>query len=324
MAKHRYKFNERSLRYERSEKGYWERILSYLPTFIGGVLIAVGGLFGLFYYLGEGPFKQADLKERNEQLRDQFKQLNAQFNELDQTLNEVEERDDSLYRTLFGTEPIPANIRQAGVGGTDRYEHLRDRPNASLLVRTHSRLDRLAKKLKVQKNSFQEITKIAEQKREFLTHVPAIRPMRDDQIDRIASGFGRRFHPIYRILKMHEGIDFTADVGTPVHTTGDGVVKRIEQDRAGYGHNVLIDHGHGYKTLYAHLNRSKVQEGENVKRGDVIALSGNTGTSTGPHLHYEVIEKGQKVNPVDYFFGDLTPKEYARVVKVAEETRRSL
>ncbi len=324
MARHRYRFNERTLRYEPSEKSFWSRLLSALPTFISGCLITGGVILAFFYYVGEGPFAQAHLEAQNQRLQEQFEKLNERFEELDQSLAEVEKRDDSLYRTLFGTEPIPENVRQAGVGGTDRYEHLRDHPNSELLVRTHSRLERLKKKLKVQKNSFNELAKIARQKRELMTHVPAIRPIREDRIDRIASGFGRRFHPIYRILKMHEGIDFTADIGTPVHSTGDGVVKRVEKDRAGYGHNVLIDHGHGYKTLYAHLSEFDVREGEKVKRGEVIAFTGNTGTSTGPHLHYEVVEKGKKVDPVDYFFSDLTPKEYARVVEIAEETRRSL
>lgn len=287
-------------------------------------MIAIGGVFGLFYYAGEGPFEQAHLEAQNERLRGQFEKLNAKFEELDQTLAEIEKRDDSLYRTLFGTEPVPENIRQAGIGGAERYKHLRDHPNSELLLRTHSRLDRLKKKLKVQKNSFRELAQIAQQKKEFMTHVPAIRPIREDRIDRIASGFGRRFHPVYRILKMHEGIDFTADIGTPVHATGTGVVKRVEKDRVGYGHNVLIEHGHGFKTLYAHLSEFKVQEGEKVKRGEVIALTGNSGTSTGPHLHYEVKEDGKTVNPVNYFFSDLTPKEYARVVERAEKTRRSL
>jgi murein DD-endopeptidase MepM/ murein hydrolase activator NlpD len=321
---YRYRFDPTTLRYEPVEKGLWGRLLSALPTFLAGSAIAVSAVFATFYYLGEGPFQRAHLEEKNQALLEEYEKLNQEFQELEGTLSDIRERDDSLYRTLFGAEPIPENIRQAGIGGVDRYDHLRDRPYGELLAKTHSKLDRLRKKMEVQERSFRELTQKAHQKQEFFTHVPAIQPVREDRIDRIASGFGMRFHPIYRVLKMHAGIDFTMDVGTPVHVTGDGVVEHVERDRSGYGHNVLVDHGHGFETLYAHLSEFEVREGEKVKRGEVIGLSGNTGTSTGPHLHYEVIEDGKKVDPTDHFFSDLSPKEYRRVVKAAERNERSL
>lgn len=324
MAGRRYKFNTTTLRYEPVEKGFWARFLHALPPFIGGGGIAAALLLGLLYHFGEGPFQYGHLQEKNEKLLQRYEELNAKFQEVEGTLSEIQKRDDSIYRTLFGVEPIPDNIRQAGIGGTDRYQHLRDQPYGELLTRTHSKLDRLEKKLEVQERSFEELTEKAHEKKEFLTHVPAIRPIREDRIDHIASGFGMRFHPVYRVLKMHSGIDFTVDIGTPIHATGKGVVKRVERDRSGYGHNILIDHGHGYETLYAHLSGFKVREGAKVDRGEVIGLSGNSGTSTGPHLHYEVIEGEQKVDPVNYFFSDLTPKEYDRVVQAADRNQRSL
>ena len=324
MARHRYRFNERTLRYESAPKGFWSSFFSALPSFMGGSALAVGLCFGVLFYLDQGPFEQAHLQEENQRLLEQYKELNQEFEKVNNTLQTVQKRDDSIYRTLFGVEPIPENVRRAGVGGADRYEHLREQPHSELLVKAHSKLDRLGQKLEVQKRSFQELMRTAKKKRAFMTHVPAIQPIRDDRIDRVASGYGMRFHPIYRVLKMHSGIDFTADIGTPVHATGDGKVERIERDHSGYGHNILIDHGHGFETLYAHLSDFKVREGEAVKRGQVIGETGNTGTSTGPHLHYEVIEEGRKVDPVDHFFSDLTPKEYQKVVQAAERSRRSL
>ncbi|MFB6257246.1 MAG: peptidoglycan DD-metalloendopeptidase family protein [Flavobacteriales bacterium] len=324
MARPHYRFNERKLRYEATKKGFGARILAGLPAFLGGSVLAVLITLGGLYVTGNAPFKRLHLQKENQRLLKQYEKLNREFKKVDRTLAKVQKRDDSLYRTIFGAEPIPQNVRQAGVGGADRYKHLRDQPHSQLLVKAHSKLDQLKKELKVQKNSFQELMRLARQKRKFMTHVPAIRPLREDRIDHIASGFGMRFHPIYRVLKMHSGIDFTADIGTPVHVTGDGVVTRVEKDRAGYGHNVLVDHGHGFETLYAHLSEFKVKKGDKVQRGEVVGLTGNTGTSTGPHLHYEVIRDGKKVDPVNHFFSDLTPKEYRRVVNAAERAKRSL
>ncbi len=324
MARPRYRFNERTLRYEPAHRGFWSRFFASLPTFLGGCGIAACLTLVVLYYSGEPPFEYAHLKQENQRLLERYEKLNQKFQEVEKNLQTVQKRDDSLYRTLFGVEPIPQNVRRSGIGGVERYQHLRDEPRSKLLIKTHSKLDKIEQKLKVQKRSFNELMKKAEQKKRFLTHVPAIRPMREDRIDHIASGYGMRFHPIYRVLKMHSGIDFTADVGTPVHATGAGTVKRVEKDRSGYGHNVLVDHGHGYKSLYAHLSDFKVREGERVERGQVIGLSGNSGTSTGPHLHYEVIEKGKKVDPVDYFFSDLDPNEYQKVVKAAQRSERSL
>lgn len=325
MGRERYRFDPNKLRYVRSEPGKLTRFIkSFLPSFFAGAVFSIFAALAVFQY-GELPLPGNEhLQKENQRLLERYEDLKVQLEEVDQTLARVRERDDSLYRSIYGAEPIPENVRRSGIGGTDRYKHLKGTPYSELLVHTHSKLDQLDKQLRVQEESFEELMGLAREKKDFLTHIPAIRPIRSDRVNRVASGFGKRFHPVYRIFKMHEGVDFTVDVGTPIHATGDGVVKRVEKERAGYGRNMVIDHGHGYETLYAHLNRFKVKEGQKVKRGEVIGLSGNTGTSTGPHLHYEVIRNDKKVDPVDFFFNDLDPGEYEKVVKAAERSERSL
>ncbi len=324
MARPHYRLNPHTLRYEPIQKGIWPRLRKGALYFFLALPLSAVGIFGILHLLGGSPLEFYHLRQENQRLLEQYENLNQELQNVDRMLGRIQERDDSLYRTIFGTEPIPENVRRSGIGGTDRYKHLKGSSRSDLLVQTHSKLDQVEKKIEVQKNSFQELMGLAQQKKRSLTHIPAIRPVREDRIDRVASGYGRRFHPIYRVFMMHEGIDFTLDIGTPIHATGDGVVKRLERSRAGYGRNIVIEHGNDYKTLYAHLSEFKVEKGQRVERGDVIGLSGNTGTSTGPHLHYEVIEDGEKVDPVDHFFHDLNPKEYQRLVKASERVERSL
>jgi len=235
----------------------------------------------------------------------------------------LQERDDHIYRVIFEAEPVPSTVRMAAFGGADRYSHLEGLNNSEMIVSTTQRVDRIARQLYVQSNSFDEVFEMAINKADMLASIPAIVPIAR-ATDRLVSGFGYRIHPIFKKLRMHTGVDFAAPVGTPIYSTGNGVVIRAERDYSGYGLMVEIDHGFGYRTLYAHMSQISVRRGQRVSRGEVLGLVGNTGLSAGPHLHYEVIRNGRKVNPVHYFFNDLTPEEFEHIYEVASRVNQSL
>ncbi len=324
MSRYQYKYNPHTLRYERVEPGLLRKVLgSGVFHFAIG---AMAGLLGLLYASNLfGPSsKVRELQREKKLLEQQYVAMNEHLEQMDQTLAMIQSRDDKIYRTILQTEPVPENVRQAGVGGVDRYKHLKGYDHSKLVVRTNQKLDQLSKQLKVQSRSFEKVMDLARDRKDLLASIPAIRPVPDDKVERLASGFGMRIHPIYKTMKMHSGVDFTSDIGTKVHATGSGVIEKIERKKKGYGMNVTIDHGHGYKTLYAHLHKFRVKVGDKVKRGEVIGEVGNTGTSTGPHLHYEVIKDDKKVDPINYFFNELSPEEYERVAEIAAHTRTSL
>jgi murein DD-endopeptidase MepM/ murein hydrolase activator NlpD len=239
------------------------------------------------------------------------------------TMEQIKERDDNIYRTIFGVEPISAAMREAGVGGINRYRELEGFNNSELVVSTSMKLDNMLRTLDVQRKSYNDILSLAEEKEVFLASIPAISPISDKNLTRFASGYGYRIHPIYRTRKMHSGIDLTAPTGTSVHSTGDGKIIKTGYTAGGYGKRIIIDHGFGYKTLYAHLNDIHVKEGQKVKRGEVIGIVGNTGRSTAPHLHYEVRKNNQTENPVNYYYNDLTPEQYDEVITVSSRMNMS-
>ena len=245
------------------------------------------------------------------------------MHQVDQVMAELQEKDDNIYRVIFEAEPIPKSIRDAGFGGVNRYRHLEGFGNAELVVETSQHLDKLVKKLVVQSRSFDEVIALAKNKTQMLASIPAIQPVANDKLTRVASGFNYRIHPIYKIKHFHTGIDFAAPRGTDIFATGDGVVKVVDRESRGYGFHVVIDHGFGYETLYGHMSKFNVRPGQKVKRGDVIGYVGSTGTSTAPHLHYEVIKNGEKINPINFFFNDLTPEEYDKVIEISSQSNQS-
>ncbi|HEX2394107.1 MAG TPA: M23 family metallopeptidase, partial [Bacteroidales bacterium] len=214
-------------------------------------------------------------------------------------------------------EPVNHSVREAGFGGTNRYKNLEKLENSKMVINTSKRLDVISRKAVIQSKSYDELLEMAVNKEKMLASIPSIQPISNKNLSRTASGWGYRIHPIYKIRKFHQGIDFTASTGTEIYATGDGVIEKIESSRRGYGNSIIIDHGYGMKTLYGHMDRFNVKSGQKVKRGEVIGFVGNTGLSTAPHLHYEVLHNNEKVNPINYFFNDLTADEFDLMIDLS-------
>lgn len=281
--------------------------------------IIFGGLaFLVFYTFIDKPAAQ-DYENENSQLLAQYRILSSRLDRAMLVLKDIQQRDDNLYRVMLNAEPVPEEARNAGYAGTGRYDQLLEMNNAELLVETTQKLDLLEKQLYMQIKSFDEIVSLDKEAEERLRHLPAIQPIANRDLKRTASGYGYRIDPIYKVRKFHKGMDFSCDKRTPVYATADGVVESAKW-MSGYGYAVIINHGYGYKTLYAHLLDKKflVKKGQKVVRGEQIALSGNSGKSTGPHLHYEVIYKGKHENPINYYFMDLDADGYDQMLQMAE------
>jgi murein DD-endopeptidase MepM/ murein hydrolase activator NlpD len=238
----------------------------------------------------------------------------------------MEKRDDNIYRVVLGAEPIEQAIRTAGIGGADRYADIKNKNiiHKNIVLDLHKRVDKLKRKIYIEAKSQDEVVQLAEKKEKLFAAIPAIQPVANKELIALASGFGMRFHPIYKVKKMHTGVDFAAAIGTPIYATADGVVSVLEINFSGYGKVVLLDHGFGYKTRYAHMHGFAVYQGQKVKRGELIGYVGNTGLSTSPHLHYEVFINGIHVDPIHYFFNDLNPAEYEKLIELASVENQSL
>ncbi|GHV10055.1 peptidase M23 [Bacteroidia bacterium] len=315
MSKIFYKYNEQTLSYERVYPTAGQRLWSICRQLIIGALIG-GSIFWVATYTIDSP-KETQLKKENQLLQTQYKIVSKQIEEGEKILEELQQRDDDLYRILFNAEPIPTGIRQPGGIGSSRYEHLLKFPNSDLVIATTAKLDRMTHQIYVQSKSYDELADLIETKEDRIKRVPGVMPLAAKQLKSVSSGFGMRIHPIYGNVRMHTGIDLNAPVGTPIYATGDGTVESAGWE-GGYGYSVVIDHGFGYKTRYAHDSSILVRVGQRVVRGQQIAKVGATGDATGPHVHYEVLVKGQVDNPAKYFFMDLTPEEYDKMLFEAE------
>ncbi|MCK5857448.1 MAG: M23 family metallopeptidase [Bacteroidales bacterium] len=322
MSKQKYKLNPHSLEYELvrlGKSGILKRMVSYL---FGSVVFAALVLF-IAYSIFSSP-KELMQDRELEQYAMQYEIMNERLSRLTKVLEDIEDRDDNIYRTIFEAEPIPNERRKAGVGGVDRYSAYKGYENSTTIINTAKKLDQLSRELYIQSTSFDDVYKMAKDKARMLASIPAIQPVANKDLRRIASGYGYRIHPIYKTLRMHEGIDFSAPTGTPIYATGDGEVERLKGKMSGYGKVLIIDHGFGYESLYAHMSKIFVKPGEKVKRGQIIGYVGNTGRSTGPHLHYEIRKNGKPVNPVHFFFQDLTPEEYEKVIEISSRPTQSM
>jgi murein DD-endopeptidase MepM/ murein hydrolase activator NlpD len=287
-------------------------VLKYL---IVGLVIGGMGviLYASFFKDPETSRLQKELKYMDAQV----KGMQEQMDTLDQYLNVLQKRDNEIYRTIFGAAPIERKY----IGG-NRYNEMIKYSTEAGIIETQNRLIAIEQNLVGQSKSYQEIMKLAKKQDQFLAALPAIQPVDNKDLKRMASGFGYRIHPIYRVARMHTGLDFAAPIGTEIYATGDGVIKSPDGG-SGYGLHIVIDHGFGYQTLYAHMSRLAVTPGTKVKRGQIIGYVGNTGVSSGPHLHYEVIKNGEKVNPAYYFYNDLTPDQYAALLERASQSGQS-
>jgi murein DD-endopeptidase MepM/ murein hydrolase activator NlpD len=321
MPNTKYKFNPDSLSFDRVELGFKALFLRFLAYFTGSVLIALAYwiIFAAFF---DSP-KEKALKREIEQLTIQYDLMHREMANVENVLDGLQKTDDNLYRTIFEAEPIPSSLREGGIGGVNRYELLEGYRNSKLVIETAKRLDKIRKRVYVQSKSFDELIHMARNKEDMLKSVPAIIPISNKDLTRTASGFGWRIHPIYKISKFHYGMDFTAPAGTDVFATGNGIVKEVVTSQRGYGKHIVIDHGYGYTSMYAHLSGFNVRTGQRVKRGDVIGYVGNTGLSVANHLHYEIKLNGVNVDPVNYYFEDLTASEYERMIEIASKTGQS-
>ena len=321
MAKIKYYYDTKTLSYKRIELSRFEktaRIIYFIGSsaFIGTIMIL------LFFQFFESP-KEKKLNNEITFLNQQFEEIYKKMKQVDIVLDDLQNRDDNIYRVIFEAEPISSSIRKAGYGGINRYEKLNGFSNSSLVIEVTKKIDQLSKQLYIQSKSFDDIIELAKTKAAMLAAIPAIQPLSNKDLSRIASGFGPRIDPIYKTPKFHAGLDFSAKTGTPIYSTGDGKVSKVSKTRKGYGNYVVIDHGYGYKTLYAHMSKFIVKKGQSVKRGETIGFVGNTGTSVAPHLHYEVHKNGRKIDPVNFYYNDLNAEEYEKMRIISSQSNQS-
>ena len=321
MAKEKFKFNPESLKYDRIEFNSSDKLLRVLAYFGGSLILAF--LYIIVFSQFFGTPKERKLKRENHQLVSQFEIMTMKLDQVQAVLTDLEERDDNLYRTIFEAEPISNSVRVQGVGGVDRYAKLDGFDYSDLVIETAKELDALTRRVYIQSKSYDDLIKMAKNKDVMLASIPAIMPISNKDLKRTASGWGWRIHPIYKTRKFHYGMDFTAPTGTEIYATGDGKIIQVKKSRRGYGNKLVVDHGFGYRTLYAHLSRFNVKRGQKVKRGDVIGYVGNSGLSTAPHLHYEVQQNGKKVNPLNFYNNDLTAEEYQRMIEISANSGQS-
>ncbi|MBN1991036.1 MAG: M23 family metallopeptidase [Bacteroidales bacterium] len=315
MPKSKYRFNPESLSFVREHTSIRKKIGRVATYLSASIVVAV--LYYIVFSLFFDTPSERGLKREKEELLVHFELLNGRFEQVNAVMEDLQKRDDNIYRVIFEAEPIPSTIREAGIGGIDRYSELEGLSNSNIVIETAKKLDLMAKKAYIQSKSLDELENLAKRKDEMLRSIPAIQPISNKDLKRIASSFGMRIHPFYKVPKMHTGMDFTAPTGTDIYATGDGVVQKVDHSQRGYGNHVVVDHGFGYSTLYAHMHSIAVRPGQKVKRGAVIGQVGNTGMSVAPHLHYEVHKAGKHINPINYFFNDLTPEQYEKVIELS-------
>ncbi len=322
MAKVKFTFNPHTLKYERYQVPFriiLLRTLAYIITvFICSFLIL------LFLYFNFNSPKEKLLKQTNQDLIDNYSILNDQLHILQSQVNELENRDNNIYRTIFEASPIPDSIRLQMIEKEKEVQRISVVTNNELVKQMSNQVNNLKEKIAFQTESYNDIVNMIKNKQLLLAAIPSIQPVSNKDLSRIASGFGYRIDPIYKIPKFHAGIDFAAPLGTPIYATADGVVTEADFNTGGYGNHVVINHGYGYQTLYGHMLKTKATIGAKVKRGEVIGYVGSTGKSTGPHLHYEIKHYGYAVDPIYYFYNDLSPSQYDRVLKLGASNNQSL
>ena len=324
MAKVKYYYDAENLAY-RIIKNTRQKKVGYALLFL-----AASGLFGFlcFVVLLNTPYFETPkdkLQAREiENMKLQYEILNRRMDHVNEVLGSIEERDNNVYRIYFNASAIPEEQRKAGFGGVNRYKELEGYNNSELVINTTKRLDVISKELVVQSKSLDEIAKLAKDKEKLLAAIPAIQPVKNEDLRAMASGFGYRSDPFTKIRKFHAGMDFSAKTGTPIYATGDGVVTVADNRSSGYGNHIVIRHGFGYETLYGHMSKYKVKAGQRVKRGDVIGYVGSTGRSEAPHLHYEVHKNGKVINPINFYYGNISAKEYILISKLANQENQSL
>jgi murein DD-endopeptidase MepM/ murein hydrolase activator NlpD len=324
MSKVKYYYDAQTLSYRKIKPKRGRRIgltlLSLFGVFFSAFLL-------LLAYINIPNFetpKERELRREIAQMEVQYNLLTKKMTEAEHVLNQLAHRDNNLYRTYFETNPIPEEQRKAGFGGVNRYRNLEGFDHSDLLKSTSEKLDILSKQIVVQSKSLDEIIQMAMNKEKLLEAIPAIQPVKNEDLIRMASGFGYRSDPFTKVTKFHYGMDFTAPTGTPIYASGNGIVLKADNSAAGYGNHIRIDHGYGYVSLYAHLYKFNVSVGQLVRRGELIGFVGSTGRSTGPHLHYEIFKDGERINPMNFYYGNITSEEFARILELSQQENQSL
>lgn len=322
MSKVKYYYDSESLSYKKIERKK-RKTFKYASVFL-----LASALFGFLFVSVAGQYvespKEKALKRELQNTQFQFEILNKKINEAEAVLANVADRDNNIYRVYFEANPIPEEQRRAGFGGINRYKDLEGFDNSKLIIESNKRLDILQKQIVVQSKSLDEIAILAEEKEKLLAAIPAIQPVSNEDLTRMASGYGMRSDPFTKARKMHWGMDFTAPRGTPIYASGDGVVVRADSGSSGYGRHIRIDHGFGYISLYAHLYKYNVRKNQKVKRGDLIGFVGSTGRSEAPHLHYEIFKDDARINPINFYYGSLTAEEFSKLLEHASLENQSL
>jgi murein DD-endopeptidase MepM/ murein hydrolase activator NlpD len=317
MARIKYYYDTESCRYERIRTSKWDIFINSLAFLTVATVIATGLVYGYMLYF-ESP-EEAQLRKENQELLMYYNLMGEDMESISKVLQGMQDRDDDIYRVIFGVNPLANEIRTGGTGGANKYRALMEKglSREDLIVNDLQKIDVLKKRMYIQTKSYDEIVELAKNKEDFLAALPAIQPVSNEELKRLSSGFGYRIDPYLKTRRKHTGVDFSLEVGNPVHATGDGKIKYTKSSLSGYGKQVHIDHDFGFQTKYGHLDKILVKKGQWVKRGDLIGYSGNSGKSTAPHLHYEVIKNGIKVNPIHYFSRDLSAEEYEEILRLA-------
>ena len=324
MSKVKYYYDPDTLSYRKIEPKKSRKYRNIFFFLLGSALFGFLGLILLMNTNILNTPRELSLQREVKNYELQFELLDKKMEQMEQVLANIEDRDNNIYRLYFEANPIPEEQRRAGFGGINRYKSLEGFNNSEMIIATTKRLDIIQKQIAIQSRSLDEITKLAAEKEKLLAAIPAIKPVNNEELTRMASGYGWRSDPFTKARKMHWGMDFTAPKGTPIYASGDGRIKRADNNSSGYGKHIRIDHGYGYVTLYAHLSKYNVKKGQKVKRGDLIGFVGSTGRSEAPHLHYEVWKDGDRINPINFYYGSLSAEEFENMLKYATQENQSL
>jgi murein DD-endopeptidase MepM/ murein hydrolase activator NlpD len=322
MKKIKYYYNTNTLRYEKLEVPLRVKLLRVFGFIAAAFVTAFLISYFAFQFIGSPNEKL--LRAQNERLQDRYEDLSDKVKEMEGQMKELEKRDNNVYRSIFEASPIPDSARAREIENRIELATVEGMGNNELFSSLVNTMNNLSSRIKIQSGSYNQVDGLIKNKENLLAHTPAIQPVSNKELTRIASGFGYRIDPIYKTTKMHAGIDFTAPSGTPIYATADGTVKLAGNTANGYGNHVVINHGYGYETLYGHMVRVKARPGQQVKRGEVIGWVGSTGKSTGPHCHYEVHKGGNRIDPVYFFYNDLSPDQFDRLLKQAAASNQSL
>jgi murein DD-endopeptidase MepM/ murein hydrolase activator NlpD len=321
MKKIKYYYNTHTLRYEKLETPLRVKLLRVFG-FIAAALVTAA-IISLLAFRFIGSPNEKLLRAENERMKDRYRELGKEIKKIEQQMKELETRDNEVYRSIFEATPIPDSARLKELEKEQLIAKVEGMEQEDLINSIVTSLNHMGSRIKAQQASYKDIAGMLNNKEKLLAATPAIQPVSNADLKRIASGFGYRIDPVYKTVKLHPGLDFSAPAGTPIYATADGSIEVAANRGDGYGNCVIINHGYGYKTLYGHMFRIKARGGQRIKRGEVIGYVGSTGKSTGPHCHYEVIKNGNKIDPIYFFYNDLTPEQFDRLLKLAAASNQS-